>query len=152
MLKNATSGKKLLTGYDRDYRFFSDMVYDSPRFRFEANQLFPALDRDYPESFFILNRRDVEAWLASRKRKYFHRFGMSFVELEMSVSGLNSEEQVLEKWRNDFFTHEARARSFFRGSHRYLELEITQPGLVTSLSQFLSFDFAEQYWRRITTN
>ena len=97
MLRNALRGQRVLRGYDHRFRVFADMVVNTRDLRFEANTLFPALDRDYPGAYFILNTRDEDAWVASRLANYSQGTKMNFVDLECRVSGLKSADEASAK-------------------------------------------------------
>jgi hypothetical protein len=65
-LLNALEGRRLFYGYDHQYQVFSDLVYRNDRFYFEGNSLFREMDKDYPNAFFIYNKRNIADWLKSR--------------------------------------------------------------------------------------
>lgn len=152
MLTNAIKGRRLLRGYDHRFRVFSDMVFDTMDFRFEANSMFPALDRQYPESYFILNTRPETAWLSSRQAKYFRRFQMTMPELECRVSGLSEPSEAVNKWLLERREFEARVRSYFRGSDFFLDLDITRRDVCQQLEALLGSEFDPSKWRQVRTN
>lgn len=152
MLTNAIKGRRLLRGYDHRFRVFSDMVFNTMDFRFEANSMFPALDRQYPESYFILNTRPETAWLSSRQAKYFRRFQMTMPELECRVSGLSEPSEAVNKWLLERREFEARVRSYFRGSDFFLDLDITRRDVCQQLEALLGSEFDPSKWRQVRTN
>jgi hypothetical protein len=152
MLLNALSGRKVLSGYDKKFRVFSDLTYDSLDFRFEANSLFPLLDRQYPGSFFILNTRDIESWIESRKKKVLRRFKLTYEELEARVSGLEAPSVAADKWRHNRMEFEERVIRYFRGSERFLLVDIDDSDVPRNLSRFLDFPFDLTHWHKIRTN
>ena len=121
MLRNALRGTRVLKGYDHRFRVFADMVVNTSELRFEANTLFPALHRDYPGAYFILNTRDEDAWVASRLANFSMRTKMEFVDLECRVSGLKTAEEAIAKWRSDRREFENRVERYFEGSPRFLK-------------------------------
>lgn len=58
--ENAQANRRLLQGLDDHYDAFSD---------FAASRFVATLDRQYPNSRFILTLRDLDGWLDSRERK-----------------------------------------------------------------------------------
>ena len=152
MLRNALSGRRILKGYDHRFRVFADMVVSTPDLRFEANTLFPALDRDYPGAYFILNTRDEDAWVASRLANYSMSTKMNFVELECRVSGLKSPDEATAKWRTDRREFERRVERYFEGSPRFLKIDIGRDDVPHQLSQFLGVEFDPSKWTQIRTN
>lgn len=152
MLRNSLRGRRVLKGYDRRFRVFSDMVINNREMRFEANTLFPALDRDYPGSYFILNTRDEDRWIASRSAHYLKRFDMTLVDLECRVSGLRLPELATTKWRNDRREFESRVENYFNGSPRFLSIDIARDDVPGMLGNLLGVAFDSSKWKQITTN
>jgi hypothetical protein len=152
MLHNSLRGRRILKGYDRRFRVFADMVVNTPEIRFEANTLFPALDRDYPGAYFILNTRDEDAWVASRLANYSMGTKMNFVDLECRVSGLKSADEAIAKWRTDRREFEARVERYFEGSPRFLKIDIERDDVAHQLSHFLGVEFDPSKWTQIKTN
>ena len=114
--------------------------------------MFPALDRQYPESYFILNTRPETAWLSSRQAKYFRRFQMTMPELECRVSGLSEPSEAVNKWLLERREFEARVRSYFRGSDFFLDLDITRRDVCQQLEALLGSEFDPSKWRQVRTN
>lgn len=152
MLTNAIRGRRLMSGYEHRFRVFSDIVFDTQDFRFEANSLFPALDRQYPDSYFILNTRPEAEWLLSRQGKYFHRFKMTMPELECRVSGLSEPSEAANKWSLERREFESRVRSYFHGSDFFLDLDITSSDVPRQLEVFIGSKFDHSKWRQVRTN
>jgi hypothetical protein len=103
----AAEGRPLLEDLD-EADAYSDIL--------ALSQRFDVLDRQYPGSRFILTVRDMEDWLASRRRhveanramKARGEYEGSF--LEVDVPG----------WREEAVSHERRVRSHFAGRPRDL--------------------------------
>ncbi|MFM8856634.1 MAG: sulfotransferase [Actinomycetota bacterium] len=152
MLRNALRGQRVLKGYDHRFRVCADMVVNTRDLRFEANPLFPALDRDYPGAYFILNTRDEDAWVASRLANYSKGTKMNFVDLECRVSGLKSADEASAKWRTDRREFESRVERYFEGSQRFLKLDIDRDDVPQALSHFLAVEFDPNKWTQIKTN
>ena len=49
-----------MSGYDRAFTVFSDMVFLNEKILLEGNALFKNMDTDYPESYFIYNTRNID--------------------------------------------------------------------------------------------
>ena len=152
MLRNALRGKRVLKGYDRRFRVFADMVINTRDVKFEANTLFPALDRDYPGAYFVLNTRDEDAWVASRLANFSMRTKMNFVDLECRVSGLRSADEAIAKWRSDRREFENRVERYFEGSQRFLKLDIARDDVPHQLGHLLGVEFDPSKWKQIKTN
>lgn len=75
MYKNFLSNKKMLEGKYENYDFFSDMEAcfledEKEKFIYIYMNFFKRLDKEYPESKFILNIRSKENWITSRLNHY----------------------------------------------------------------------------------
>ncbi len=152
MVENCFHDRKILAGYDDRYRVFSDMIAQSLRIRFEANRLYRILDTDYPGAYFILNTRDMEAWLKSRWEKPCGRYNCTNVELEMRILNTRDPNEVRETWRREKLAFEREVRDYFKGNDRFLELEIADPDVPGRLSAFLGRPLDPSHWGRYRTN
>jgi hypothetical protein len=90
--------------------------WDAPRpYRgplIEANALFPRLHRAYPDSLFILNTRDLDAWLCSRLAHDQGRFAQAYLQA-LRPRGVTTLAQLQEYWRQQWHQHHQRVRSYF---------------------------------------
>jgi hypothetical protein len=108
MYSNAESGLSLLSGYEQ-FQGFTDMEYFQPNsgFKYAHVDLFKKLDQEYPNSLFILNIRDVEAWILSRKKQG------QILDRTMHTMGY-TEQEVEEHWRQSFYDHINNVKEHFR--------------------------------------
>jgi hypothetical protein len=116
---NLVDSVPLLTGYEH-FSVFTDME-EIVRgvFAFEAYKLYPYLSMQYPDSVFILNTRDVEKWLKSR----FEHGG--YARKWKTILDVNSDEELLSRWRRDWERHHENVERYFTGSQRrFLKLDI----------------------------
>lgn len=138
MFKNFMLARDPLTGID-GFAAYTDLAYYSDAMLFEAGRLYPYLHRHYPDSYFILATRDVDAWLLSR----LSHGGGSLAARTAAVLGGGSREAVAETWRAQFVAHNAEARAWFaeRPAARFLEfdLDADPPERIVA---FLAADFA----------
>jgi hypothetical protein len=152
MVENCLHDRRILSGYDRTYRVFSDMIAQTLRIRFEANSLFRILDTDYPGSYFIYNHRPAEEWLASRWKKPFGNYKCTNVELEMRILNTKDPQDVVDAWKKARVNFEQEIRKYFAGSTRFLEFDITDPDVPQKLSRLLGIDLDPAHWGHHTTN
>jgi hypothetical protein len=152
MLDNCLSDHRILTGYDENYRVFSDMVIQTLRIRFEANSLFRILDTDYPESYFIYNHRNVDAWIASRWKKNVGRYRCTNVDLEMRHLNTREPCDVVEKWREERADFEREVRAYFTGNPRFMEIDIADADAPRQISALLGMDLDISGWGHYKTN
>lgn len=142
MLNNLHRKERILTGYDRDFRFFSDFILMTETQHVEGNRFFKEIDRDYPGSFFILNNRSTESWLLSRER---HNGG-EFLRKTMAQMKTTSVEKVRRTWRLEKQIHESQVREYFRDRTDFLEVDISDPDVPEKVSQFLDREFDDSTW------
>lgn len=147
---NICAGLPPVTGLD-DFEAFFDMEYDRPGepVKIENFKFFDRFAKAYPNARFILNTRDTENWLHSRKK---HNNG-KYIKRSMSRLGL-SENQVLNYWRDEHNRHHEAVRTFFESEpERLFEFNI-QVTPIQELIKFCAPDFSlnPECWeqRRVT--
>lgn len=99
---------------------YTDMIHVDNNVCLEAYKEFEYIFKHYPDAYYILNTRDREDWIRSRKQ---HK---DFLRLFMSVMNTDSEDDVLSYWRNDWDSHHEKVLSFFDKSNysRFLVYDI----------------------------
>jgi hypothetical protein len=151
MLQNCCSDLPILTGYDKEFRVFSDMTFRTHRLRFEANSLFRVLDADYPNSFFVYNSRNIQDWLRSRAlHKGYDK--ESLIQFEMRLLKTLDPQKVLDKWRREREQFEEEMRDYFYGSSRFIEIDISDVALPVTLSRFLGMPLDASHWQTHNRN
>lgn len=148
MLENCCNDRKVLAGYDRKFRVFSDMTFRNRRIRFEANSLFRAMDADYPHSFFIYNTRNLQDWLNSRASLHTLSQGETAMQFELRQHKTNDPQRVFDKWARQRQTFEIELRDYFAGNPRFLEVDILDPLLPDKIASFLGMPLEKAHWRR----
>ncbi|HCG6384333.1 TPA: glycosyltransferase family 2 protein [Vibrio parahaemolyticus] len=113
---NFESGLDLLTGYE-DFQVFTDMEHweDDDSAFYGAEQYFRQLDQQYPNSIFILNYRDVDKWVQSRKNH------PGYLQKTVNSTGLTPEE-VVENWKNSYYRHIASVKEYFEDKSNLIVL------------------------------
>jgi hypothetical protein len=152
MLLNCCNDRPILTGYDKEFRVFSDMTFRTGRFKFEANSLFRMMDADYPNSFFIYNSRNLQDWLRSRALHRGTIDGESLIQFEMRLLKTVNPQKVLDKWRKERKQFEKEMRDYFSGYSRFLEIDISDGDLPIKLSRFLGMPLDQSQWRTHNRN
>jgi len=145
MLLNLKRGDKILSGYDRWYRAFTDLTLVSQECRVEGNRFFPEMDRDYPGSFFILNNRNTDDWIASRMK---HADGR-LLRRQMALSRFSDQAEAAALWRKEKEAHEEQVRAYFAGNPRFAEVDIDSPDVPGQLSKLLGIEFNPKHWARV---
>ncbi|MFW6002433.1 MAG: sulfotransferase [archaeon] len=118
------------------YDAFSDLIYLDNYTYIEVNRLTPILYNYYPNSYFILNTRNIDSWLKSR---FKHGQG-SLVSRCCNI--LNCTPHELERfWREQFINHEKEIISYFNKIHgKLLVFDIEKDG-VSHIANFLKQDY-----------
>jgi hypothetical protein len=79
----------------------------------EACTYFRELHRDYPDALFILNTRDPFAWIQSRLQHEEGRFANGY-RAALAHEGIQTEEQLCERWLQDWYTHHSGVLTYFQ--------------------------------------
>jgi hypothetical protein len=114
MKRNKEQNKPLLKGYEK-YSFFSDMEHfdDDMGVFYSHIYYYELLDKQYPNSKFILNTRNVDNWIKSRLNHKFSGITGYYASYIMSRLNLNSE-QLLDKWRLEWDNHHTEVKEYFK--------------------------------------
>ena len=122
MERNVAAGRRVIAGYE-DYDVYSDLYCACVHGVYEANRHFRLLAEQEPDARFILNVRDVDRWV--RSRRYWREMGMARVapdydgpcdpprcEMELTLAhrrhwSLESDEEVYDHWRAQWHAHRA---------------------------------------------
>ncbi|WP_444912186.1 sulfotransferase [Microbulbifer sp. PAAF003] len=115
---NYLHGKPLLSGY-KNFDFYSDMEFVSSRCLYAFEKYYHELDRQYPDSLFILNTRPVEKWVESRLNhgngSYLHRFEKIYS---------CDRETVIRRWKYEWHRHHSNVLQYFYGRKNFLLFDI----------------------------
>ena len=138
MARNALAGERIIAGYE-DWDVFSDMYYACAHGVFEANEHFREIADQEPDAKFILNIRNVDRWIKSRR--YWHDTGigqypagcemeceppacrMELVEAHRRHFGYSNVEQVFSHWRTQWRSHLMEVKEYLP-SERLLVFDI----------------------------
>lgn len=129
---NYEHNNKLLTGYEK-YIVFSDMenyIYDEDII-YAYVTYFKEMDRQYPESKFILNIRNVDNWIKSRNR----HMNRNYTKIICKKLNLN-EKELNDKWRDDFYNHKNNVIKYFSDKHNKLLVFDIEKDSVQKLNDF----------------
>ena len=116
--ENYNLGKPLLYGYEQ-YQVFTDMEHrERNQLPYYSYQLyFKELDKQYPNSVFILNIRDIRKWIQSRVKH------PGYLERSMKAMGLQREE-VIEKWEKHYHQHINDVTLYFKGRDNLIVIDL----------------------------
>lgn len=135
IFQNIKAGRPAFTGFE-DIDAFFDLEFHRPNMRRENFKSFREIHEFYPNAKFILNMREKEAWLNSRRRhqdgKYLAKFMSIYDE---------TEDQIIQRWAEDYDSHHAQVREFFRPyPGKLLEFQIETDD-VSKVIEFVKPDF-----------
>ena len=136
MHDNLIQNKKLLEGYN-DYTVFTDMetciyndITDSYDYYFMF-EYFDLLDKQYPDSKFILNTRSVDNWISSRLNhtngyKIINRKVVELIPPEpyyithLNMYKIQSIPALVNIWRAEWNTHHKKVKQYFKNRSKDL--------------------------------
>jgi hypothetical protein len=142
MQANCIASRPIMSGYDRAFTVFSDMVFLNRKILIEGNAQFRNMDADYPQSYFIYNTRNIDDWIASR----LTHDGGRFFESSKAAFHTNDKDKTIKIWKDTRYNFEADIRQYFHSSPRFLELDINAPAPQKIVNGFLKRDFDETCW------
>lgn len=124
MRANIASGRRAFEGYE-DRHFYADYAGASNRPIFEGHMYFRKIFDDYPGSLFILNTRNVEAWIHSRMRHQQGKFADRY-RAEYNLATMKDLERL---WREQYSNHVSSVMEFFQDkSEQLLVFELDRHG------------------------
>lgn len=112
---------------------FTDMIKITNNILLEPYKNFEYIFRWYPDSYFILNTRNIFDWIKSRIRH-------GVISRYCSVLGLPDEEAVRQYWMQEWYMHHANVLSFFAKSPKQLLVYDIDKHSPEKLTEFLSSD------------
>ncbi len=139
MEKNSLDGKALLAGFD-DADVYSDLTYLSDAHYIEGNRYFEALHAEYPNAYFILQTRNEDDWIRSRRNHYLFASRI--------CTALNLAPDAVEPfWRDQLASHTQRAKTHFQDYDRFLCFDIDR-NRIEELVEFVKPDFVldHRFW------
>lgn len=139
---------KVLTGYDKKYQVFSDMIFLDHKLLIEGNAFYRQMDIDYPESLFIYNTRNIDNWIQSRLNHTNGKY--SFLERYKSVFNIQGTDDVIKQWKETRLNFEDELDKYFRGRKNLIVIDIEKeinPSL--KIGKFLNVKFISDEWKHI---
>lgn len=137
MFRNFSLARDPLTNIDQ-YSAYTDICYFSNEVILEAGRLYQYFHDYYPDSYFILATRDVDAWVMSR---YAHAGGTIAPRFSAALGGVPDAE-LTTLWKQQFATHNAEVRAYFarHPGARFLEFDLDRDD-PARIAAFLADDF-----------
>ena len=115
---NMAHNKKMLDGIDQ-YDCYTDIEH-MQSLSFPLIEHYESLDKDYPNSLFILNTRPIDNWIKSRLN---HRQGLYLKEYKQA-SQIESDEEIVENWKTHWYNHHKQVLEYFENKKNFLFFDI----------------------------
>ncbi len=133
---NFLSNMPLLNGIEESH-LYSDIECPNG-ISYEYN-LFPQLDLQNPNSYFIYNYRNIDDWISSRIK---HNFGTYLFNCKKNLQKyyglkLGSDKDVIDYWKNLYFKHEGYIKKYFAGKSNLIFLNIDDEDSKKNLCKYL---------------
>jgi hypothetical protein len=126
---NFENNKPLLEGYSK-YKVYGDME-DHFNFNYAHITYFKELDKQYPNSKFILNIRNIDTWIKSRNLHMNGKYREYFCyKLKITTKELN------DIWRTHYYEHYNNVIEYFKDTNKLLIFDI-EKDKVDKLNNFL---------------
>lgn len=147
-LINVLKGDRVFSGYDDKFKVFSDMFFRTDKFIFEGNSLFRQMYCDYPESFFIYNRRNIDDWINSRLNHSSLVFEMNLIALQKKINKSCTVDDVVDYWKKSRFRFEEDIKDYFKNSRFFIDIDIDDPNFVDKISEFTGIELNPAFWKK----
>lgn len=151
--KNLNNNYSLLSGYER-YDFFSDMesmYYSNNEVNIiQAYTFFDILDKQFPNSKFILNYRNLDDWIQSRlnlvtflttieDNTIYNKSSCSYIQYFYDFYKTNNKDDIIGIWTQHFDDHIKRVRSYFKNRPKDLvEINIEEQSSFENFKAFFN--------------
>jgi len=121
---------------------YSDMFWHRENIWIDGVKMFRELYAQYPDAYFVLQTRDMDAWLRSKEN---HKGG-AYIKRCQQFHQLD-RQYMLDWFASDREMHEAKVRKFFLGSDRFLDYDLDKDN-ISKLIEFVKPDFFldEKHW------
>jgi hypothetical protein len=124
---------------------YSDMFWHRENEWIDGIKLYDKFNQEYPDSYFILNTREMNGWLESKKN---HKKG-AYLKRSMEYHNLD-EQGMLDWFKRDREKTEDDIRTYFQNYSKFIEFDVENDPIV-NLIDFLKPDFflKEKHWVRV---
>ena len=145
MLNNYIHNYNLLDTIE-EYDVYSELTFASREVYFEGGHLFKLLNQQYPNSYFILQTRNIDDWIKSR----FNHKSKHIDFYERAKSSLHLNDVELETyWRKERETFYKNVKKYFKSSPNFTVFDIDNDN-IDVLIKFLKKDYKldNRYWKK----
>lgn len=107
------------------------------------------MDRDYPGSFFIYNKRNMEDWIRSKAAQSQKLGENSFIKRGMSLNNTSDPEVVFNVWREQRLRLDADVRLYFEAADNFVEIDIDKDDVHRMICDLLQVALDASHWGHI---
>ena len=143
---NLEENKKLLSGLE-DYDVYSEFCFATDKIFYEGSENFNILDKQYPNSYFILQTRNEKDWINSR----FNHKSVNAEDFYLRAQkALNLDEPGLKNyWLENRKTLHKKIRHYFENRNNFIEYNIDKEN-IEKVTTFLKnyYDIDIKFWKK----
>ena len=116
---NIKNNVPLLTGYE-NYGCYADNE--------ELIHNFKLLDKQYPNSIFIYNIRDINDWICSRLNHMRSHGPLQYIKYYRRTKQLDGfyDKEIIQSWINDYNTHYTNVVTYFKNRPNFMIYDINK--------------------------
>lgn len=143
ILYNIANNIKPVLGKYESFDFISDMEHaTTEEIILIYKDYFTTLDKNYPDSKFILNIRPIEKWIQSRINHEQH-LHCSYIKKYEKIYNLNFFG-VINLWKQHWHEHMSNVQSYFKNKNNLLIFDIENDSLNKLKNFFNNIEFSTQ--------
>jgi hypothetical protein len=120
MHENHIQNKNVLDTIDQ-YEVYSDLNYNKENVFLEGNEFYKELDEQYPNSYFILQFRDVKSWIESRSNH-----NNNYIERARTGLKLKTIADVKLHWKKTRHETHKDIKQYFDCNKRFMTFNINK--------------------------
>ena len=123
MHENWSNNNNILDTIDQ-YNVYSDMNYCDDKMFLEGNEFYQELDEQYPNSYFILQFRDVKSWIKSRSNH-----NNNYIERARKALKLDTIADVKLYWKKTRHETHKDIKQYFDSNKRFITFNIDKDNI-----------------------
>lgn len=147
--ENFINNKKILQGLDYDFYCDLDIWWQKCKYDYNNNifydindysnmlythvKIYKYLDKQYPNSKFILNIRNKNEWINSRK----NHGNPKYIDWFKKFYNVNSDEIIIKRWKKEWDIHINDVKEYFKNRSDDLLIYNIENDDVSKLNSFI---------------
>jgi len=144
MHENWSNNNNLLDTIDQ-YNVYSDMNYCDDKMFLEGNEFYQELDEQYPNSYFILQFRDVKSWITSRSNH-----NNNYIERARKALKLDTISDVKLHWKKTRHERHKDIKQYFDCNKRFITFNIDKDNIYKVIDHVKDdYDLDAKHFNRV---